>query len=121
MPWPIGRLPIDEPEYFSRGGTMPRSSPGMSEPVGRPKPNFSTQPLKRSAPSFMPMVIAPTLLDWARISAVVSVTEPRSWDSPIVRSATWMVGARPNEVLGVTTLSSSAPATVKALKVEPGS
>ena len=27
-PWPIGRLPIDEPEYSFGDGTMPISSPG---------------------------------------------------------------------------------------------
>ena len=66
-------------------------------------------------------MIAPTLLDWARICAVVSVTHPRSWASPIVRSATWICGARLNEVCGVTSPCSSAPATVKGLNVEPGS
>ena len=39
----------------------------------------------------------------------------------IVRSATWMDGGRLNVVSGVTLPSSMAPATVIALKVEPGS
>src|ERR1700761_6098295 len=32
-PWPIGRLPIDDPEYCDTCLTMPVCSPGMSEPV----------------------------------------------------------------------------------------
>ena len=52
---------------------------------------------------------------------MVSVSGPRSWASPIVRSATWIWGGRSNWVCGVILCSSSAPATVKALKVEPGS
>ena len=64
---------------------------------------------------------APTFEDWARMSATVSVPPPPSCDSSITRSATWIVGPQVNVVRGVTTASSSAPATVKALKVEPGS
>ena len=52
---------------------------------------------------------------------MVSVTGPRTCDSPMVRSATWICGGRSNGVLGVIVPSCSAPATVKALKVEPGS
>ena len=66
-------------------------------------------------------MIAPTLLDWARIWAVVSVTGPRACDSPMSRSATWICGGRSKGVSGVTVPSSSAPATVNALNVEPGS
>ncbi len=67
------------------------------------------------------MVIAPTLLDWARICPVVIVSHPRDSASEIERSATWMVGGRLNDESGVTLPSSIAPATVNALKVEPGS
>jgi hypothetical protein len=73
-PWPIGRLPIDEPEYRLTGSTIPRSSPGRSTPVGEPKPKRRTQWSNRRLPSLRPIVIAPTLLDCARISAVVSDT-----------------------------------------------
>ncbi len=38
-----------------------------------------------------------------------------------MRSATWMVGGSVNADSGVTSFSSSAAATVNALKVEPGS
>ena len=100
---------------------MPLPSPGRSLPVVEPKPKRRTQPSKRRSPSFIPMVIAPTLLDCERICAVVSVSKPRCSFSPIVRSATLISGARLNEVCGVTTRSWSAPATVKGLKVEPGS
>ncbi len=42
------------------------------------------------APSSMPILIAPTLLDWARICAVVSVSGECSVSSWIVLSATWI-------------------------------
>ena len=48
-------------------------------------------------------------------------SKPRASASSIVRSATCSVGGRSNTVCGVISLSSSAPATVNALKVEPGS
>ena len=38
MPWPIGTLPIVEPDHLSGGSTMPGLSPGKSMPVARPKP-----------------------------------------------------------------------------------
>ena len=63
----------------------------------------------------------PTLEDWARMSAVVSGPPPPPWDSPMTRSATWMVGGTANCVSGVISFSSSAPEIVKALKVDPGS
>ena len=37
-PCPIGRLPIDEPEYWFSASATPASSPGRSTPVGVPKP-----------------------------------------------------------------------------------
>ena len=89
--------------------------------MGLPKPNRRTHWSKRFGPSFWPIITEPTLEDCARISAVVSVTAPRSCASPIVRSATWICGGRSNSVVGLISLSSSAPATVNALKVEPGS
>jgi hypothetical protein len=67
------------------------------------------------------MRTVPTLLDVFRISAVVRSTGPRSWASPIWRSATVIDGGRWKMSSGLTTPSSSAPATVKALNVEPGS
>ena len=39
MPWPIGMLPIVEPDHSFSGSTIPGLSPGKSMPVGRPKPN----------------------------------------------------------------------------------
>ena len=42
-PWPMGRLPIEEPEYWAAGSTIPVCSPGMSEPVVEPNPNLRTQ------------------------------------------------------------------------------
>src|SRR5919206_2714801 len=38
MPWPIGTLPIVEPDHLSGGSTIPGLSPGKSIPVTRPKP-----------------------------------------------------------------------------------
>ena len=55
------------------------------------------------------------------MSLTVIVSVPRRWASWITRSATWIVGASVNDVEGETTLSSSAPAIVTILNVEPGS
>ena len=120
-PWPIGRLPIEEPEYWSTLGTIPASSPGRSMPVGSENPKRRTQASNFAVPSFSPIVTVPTFDDWARMSATVSVPPPPSCASWIVRSATRIVGPIVNFVRGVTSLSSIAPATVNALKVEPGS
>ena len=73
------------------------------------------------APSFSPIVTAPTLEEWARIWATLIVSVPRGSASEIVRLATRMLGGSVNEVSGVTTPSSSAAETVNALKVDPGS
>ena len=100
---------------------MPVASPGRSTFVPLPKPKRRTQWSKRSGPSSMPIFTEPTFDDWARMSPTVSVTCPRGWDSLISRSATWSVGGRSNSDWGSISFSSSAPATVKALKVEPGS
>ena len=81
---------------------MPLASPGRSTPVERPNPNARTHWSKRVAPTFRPMVTAPTLLEWARICAVVSVSWPRCSASPMVRSATWISGARSKVLCGVT-------------------
>ena len=62
-------------------------------------------------------MIAPTLLDWARIWAVLRVSVPRGCDSPMTRSATWIWGGRLNSLSGLTTFSSSAPATVTDYRV----
>jgi hypothetical protein len=86
-----------------------------------PKPKRRTQSSKRRAPRRWPIFTVPTLLDWARICAVVRSTVPRSCDSLIVRSATVIVGGRWKMSVGLTTFSSSAAATVKGLNVEPGS
>ncbi len=59
--------------------------------------------------------------DWERISLTLITSVPRMWASWMTRSATWIVGASVNVLVGETTLSSSAPAIVTILKVEPGS
>ena len=51
-PWPIGRLPIEEPEYSlerEHHARVPRRA--VRRPVGAPKPKRRTQSLKRPAPS----------------------------------------------------------------------
>ena len=88
--------------------------------MGRSKPKRRTQRSNRLGPRRSPIVTVPTLLERARISEVVSVPPPPCASS-IVRSATWIVGARLNEVWGVTRRCSSAPATVNGLNVDPGS
>ena len=101
---------------------MPRSSPGRSTPVGVPKPKRRTQLSKRSLPSRRPIVIAPTLLDWARIcggrqrlgAARVRLADRAVGDLDLRRQVERRVGrddARPR----------ARPATVNALNVEPGS
>ena len=60
MPWPIGTLPIVEPDHWSSGSTSPALSPGKSIPVGWPKPKRSIHFASRAAPSFSASVIAPT-------------------------------------------------------------
>ncbi len=59
--------------------------------------------------------------DWARIWATVRLSGPRASASEISRSATWISTGKPKTVFGVTRFSERAPATVNALKVEPGS
>jgi len=90
-------------------------------PVRRPKPKRRTQRSKRVAPRRWPILTVPTFEDCARISEVVRLTVPRSCASSITRSATWIDGGRLKMSCGETAPSSSAPATVKALNVDPGS
>ena len=61
-------------------------------PVGLPKPKRWTQLSKRRSPSLIPIFTEPTFEDWARMSDTRRVTVPRSWASPIVRSATLISG-----------------------------
>ena len=61
------------------------------------------------------------LLEYLRICATVSVSYPWSSASWICLSANWSTGGMSNWVFGETTPFWSAPATVIALKVEPGS
>ena len=100
---------------------MPDSSPGRSTPVGVPKPKRRTHWSKRLAPSRRPISAAPTFEDSARMPATSRVSQPRACASLISRSATCRIGGSVNGVVGVTLPSSSAPATVNALNVEPGS
>ncbi len=90
-------------------------------PVGLPKPKRSTQEPKSFSPSFSPIITVPTFDDWARMSPTVRSRVPTGWDSPIVRSATWISPGTVRVVSGLTMPSWSAPAIVKGLKVEPGS
>ena len=118
-------LPIDEPDHLASGGHDPALLAGQVD-AGRAAEAEAVDPVaRRGRPraccSRSAIVIAPTLIDCDRICAVVSVTQPRSSASWIVRSATWIGGGRLNDVSGVTTPSVSAPATVNALNVEPGS
>ena len=67
------------------------------------------------------IVFVPKFDDSERICRTVIRAVPRMCDSWITRSATWIGGASVKDVSGVTTLSSSAPAMVTILNVEPGS
>ena len=90
-------------------------------PVGLPNPNRSIQAASSPGPSFSAIVIVPTFDDWARMSLTLITSVPRVCASWITRSATWIVGASVKVLVGETTLSSSAPAIVTILNVEPGS
>ena len=69
MPWPIGTLPIVEPDHFAGGRTMPGLSPGKSTPVTRPKPKREIHDDRRVFPSSSASLMAPMLEEWARICA----------------------------------------------------
>ena len=121
MPWPIGTLPIVEPDHWSAGRAIPWLSPGKSIPVGRPKPKRPIHDISRSLPSSRASVIAPTFEDLARICATDIVSVPRGSASWMTRSATWMEYGSVNLVRGVTIPVESAPPTVTSLNVDPGS
>ena len=70
MPWPIGRLPIEEPEY-SRGliGMIPMvTDPGQVDPGRRAEAELAHPAVEAFGPSFWPIITDPTFEDWARIS-----------------------------------------------------
>ncbi len=69
MPWPIGTLPIVDPDHLSGGRTIPGLSPGKSMPVVRPKPKREIQEDKRVRPSVSASSIAPMFDECARICA----------------------------------------------------
>jgi hypothetical protein len=47
MPWPIGTVPIVEPDHSSSGSANPADSPGKSIPVGFPNPKRSIHEASR--------------------------------------------------------------------------
>ena len=63
----------------------------------------------------------PTFEDCERICATVIRCVARGSCSWMIRSATRIESASVNAVVGVTSFSESAAATVTTLKVEPGS
>ena len=102
IPWPIGTLPIVEPDHFSTGRTIPRVSPGKSMPVLRPKPKRSIQRASRFWPSICATVIVPTFDERERIWATVMRWVARSCESWILRSATSISYGSVKAVLGET-------------------
>src|SRR5436853_5403232 len=88
MPWPIGTLPIVEPDQRSSGSTWPGLSPGKSRPVVLPKPNLPIQSISADEPSLSAIVIAPTFEECERIVATDIVSVPRCSASLIHRSET---------------------------------
>src|SRR5437763_7007495 len=119
MPWPIGTLPIVEPDQRSSGRTCPALSPGKSRPVVWPKPNFPIQLIRVDGPSFSAIVIAPTLDECERIVATDIVSVPLGSASWMIRSATGIEYGSLNVVAGVTRWLESAPAIVTSLNVDP--
>ncbi len=73
-PWPMGRLPIDDPEYCEGLSTIP-SAPREVDPGGGAEAE-AVAPNSRIAcwPSRMPIRSAPMLLDRFRMPAVVRVS-----------------------------------------------
>src|SRR4029077_6860678 len=99
MPWPIGTLPIVEPDQYE--GSRPELSPGKSRPVFRPKPNWLIHRLRLASPSFWRAIVtAPTFDERCRICATVIVSVPRGSASWMRRSATWIEYGSVNFVLG---------------------
>ena len=121
IPCPIGMFPSEDPEYSSGLSTMPPASAGRPTSVGEPKPNPRTHLSKRMSPSFRPIITVPTFDERARMSATDRFPFPPSCASPTTRSATWISDGTSRRVSGLMMPSSSAPAIVKGLKVEPGS
>ena len=110
IPWPIGTLPIVEPDQRSRGSTIPGLSPGKSIPVFSPNPNREIQAASRFEPRSCASMIVPMFDERASISATDIVSVGRGSASSIVRSATLIDGGTVNFEFGVTTFSVSAAA-----------
>ena len=89
-------------------------------PVGAPKPKRWIQWFMRFAPTFAPIRSAPMLEDWARILDREGVRRPRLGvgHRPV---GVVELGRQVEERVGGDLASSSAPATVNALNVDPGS
>ena len=119
-PWPIGTLPIVEPDQYD--GSRPALSPGKSMPVALAESELVDPLLQvRLAEHVRAIVTVPTFDERCRICETVIVSVPRISASWITRSATWIEYGSVNRVFGVTRPSESAPAIVTTLKTEPGS
>src|SRR5689334_14405884 len=70
--WPIAIEPIDDGCQRLTGRKIPADSPGKSTPVRDPKPSRLAKSYIESLPTSRPSLIAPTLLDFANASAIVS-------------------------------------------------
>ena len=122
MPWPIGTLPIVEPDHSLERQHEPGALAGEVD-AGRlaEAELVGSSSSSRVAPSFSASVIAPTLDEYLRICATLNVSVPRFSASWMTRSATWIEYGSVNFVSGVTRPSERTPVTVTSLKVEPGS
>ena len=121
MPWPMGTLPIVEPDHSSGRRVIPRDSPGKSIPVLRPNPNRSIHSVSPARCNCSASVTTPTLDDRDRICETVIVCVPRGTASWMTRSAIGSSYGSRNFVVGETMPDSSTPPTVTTLKVDPGS
>ena len=121
MPWPIGTVPIVDPDHWSSGSAKPGDSPGKSMPVLFPKPKRSTHDASRPSPSRCAIVIVPMFDEYSTIWRTVIRSVPRECASRMSgRRPGASAGAR-NDVRGLTIPSCSPAATVTSLKVDPGS
>ena len=78
MPWPIGTLPIVEPDQYD--GSIPELSPGKSIPVGRPKPNRAIHFFRPDSPRYLAAISSVPMFEerWKEYLKV--------WDATLARN-----------------------------------
>ena len=67
MPWPIGTVPMVDPDHWSSGSANPDDSPGKSMPVLFPNPKRSIHDASRPSPRRCAIVIVPMFEEYSTI------------------------------------------------------